>query len=337
MTAPLLFPLKAFVMFRFIPFVIIIFFPVASLSDPLPSWVDTSTKDAIISFVQTTTDPDHADYVTPSDRIAVFDNDGTLWAEKPVYFQLIFAMDQLAELAKNDPSVITSPTLEAAANGDWDVIAKGGKDALIEVVNASHSGLSVEDFQSNVADWLATARHPDTGLPFDQMTYQPMSELLRYLRDNGFKTYIVSGGGIHFMRVFAEQAYGIPPEQILGTYNSSSYEFVDGVPTIVKQPGIAFVDDKEGKPINIERTIGKRPILAGGNSDGDFAMLEWTTAGDGPRLGILVHHTDAEREWAYDRESIVGKLVDGLDKGPDLGWVIVDMAQDWSRIYTGPE
>ncbi len=337
MTAPLLFTLKAVVMFRFIPFLITIFFPVASLSDPLPSWVDTSTKDAIISFVQNTTDPDHADYVTPADRIAVFDNDGTLWAEKPVYFQLIFAMDQLAELAKSDPSVVTSPTLEAAANGDWDAIAKGGKDALIEVVNASHSGLSVEDFQSNVADWLATARHSDTGLPFDQMTYQPMSELLRYLRDNGFKTYIVSGGGIHFMRVFAEQAYGIPPEQILGTYNSSTYEFVDGFPTIVKQPGIAFVDDKEGKPINIERTIGKRPILAGGNSDGDFAMLEWTTAGDGPRLGILVHHTDAEREWAYDRESIVGKLVDGLDKGPDLGWVIVDMAQDWSRIYTGPE
>ncbi len=337
MTASLLFTLKVVVMFRFIPFLITIFFPVASLSDPLPSWVDTSTKDAIILFVQNTTDPDHADYVTPADRIAVFDNDGTLWAEKPVYFQLIFAMDQLAELAKNDPSVITSPTLEAAANGDWDVIAKGGKEALIEVVNASHSGLSVEDFQSNVADWLATARHSDTGLPFDQMTYQPMSELLRYLRDNGFKTYIVSGGGIHFMRVFAEQAYGIPPEQILGTYNSSSYEFVDGVPTIVKQPGIAFVDDKEGKPINIERTIGKRPILAGGNSDGDFAMLEWTTAGEGPRLGILVHHTDAEREWAYDRESVVGKLVDGLDKGPDLGWVIVDMAKDWSRIYTGPE
>lgn len=324
-------------MLRFIPFAIAFIFPAISLSDPLPSWSETSTKNAIVSFVQATTDPNDADYVTPADRIAVFDNDGTLWAEQPVYFQLIFAMDQLAEMAKTDPSILTSPTLEAAANGDLGSVVKGGKDALIEVVNASHSGLSVQDFQTNVANWLATARHSDTGLPYDQMTYQPMVELLRYLRDKGFKTYIVSGGGIHFMRVFAEQAYGIQSEQILGTYNSSSYENVDGVPTIVKQPGIAFVDDKEGKPINIERTIGKRPILASGNSDGDFAMLEWTTAGDGPRLGILVHHTDADREWAYDRESPVGKLVDGLDKGPDLGWIIVDMAQDWSRIYTGPE
>lgn len=309
--------------------------PIALLADPLPSWTQNASKAAIVEFVEAVTDPDGPDYVTPADRIAVFDNDGTLWAEQPVYFQFIFAMDRLAEMAEQDPSILTTPTLEAAAEGDLKTILEGGHDALIEVVNASHSGISVEAFQAAAADWLATAQHPDTGLPYDQMTYQPMVELLRYLRDEGFTTYIVSGGGLHFMRVFAEQAYGIPPEQVLGTYGTTSYAQVDGVPTIVKEPGIAFIDDKEGKPINIERTLGKRPILAGGNSDGDFAMMEWTTAGEGPRLGVLVHHTDAEREWAYDRESPIGRLVDGLDKGPDMGWVIVDMAQDWSRIYTG--
>ncbi len=309
--------------------------PFALLADPLPSWTQSDSKAAIVEFVQAVTDPDGPDYVTPADRVAVFDNDGTLWAEQPVYFQFIFAMDRLAEMAEQDPSILTTPTLKAAAEGDLATVLEGGHDALIEVVNASHSGVSVEAFQAAVEDWLATTQHPDTGVPFDQMTYQPMVELLRYLRDEGFTTYIVSGGGLHFMRVFAEQAYGIPPEQVLGTYGTTSYAQVDGVPTIVKEPGIAFIDDKEGKPINIERTLGKRPILAGGNSDGDFAMMEWTTAGDGPRLGVLVHHTDAEREWAYDRESPIGRLVDGLDKGPDMGWVIVDMAQDWSRIYTG--
>lgn len=311
--------------------------PLALSADPLPSWGTSEAKDRIVEFVEAVTDPNGVDYVTPAERIAVFDNDGTLWAEQPVYFQLTFAMDRLADLAQADPSILTSPTLEAAAKGDLQAVAEGGHDALIEVLNASHSGVSVEDFQSTVAEWLDTARHPDTGLPYDQMTYQPMVELLRYLRDEGFRTYIVSGGGLHFMRVFAEDAYGIPPEQVLGTYADTTYETADGTPVITKAPGIAFVDDKEGKPINIERTIGRRPILAAGNSDGDFAMLEWTTAGDGPRLGILIHHTDAEREWAYDRDSLIGKLVDGLDKGPDMGWIIVDMANDWNRIYTGSE
>ncbi len=309
--------------------------PLIVSADPLPSWATSDSKDQIIAFVDAVTDPHSTEYVTPAERIAVFDNDGTLWAEQPVYFQLTFAMDRLAEMAEADPSTLSTPTLKAAAQGDLNAIVEGGHNALVEVLNASHSGLSVEEFQASVAKWLGTARHPDTGLPYDQMTYQPMVELLRYLRDEGFRTYIVSGGGLHFMRVFAEDAYGIPPEQVLGTYTGTTYETADGKPTILKAPGIAFVDDKEGKPINIERTIGRRPILAGGNSDGDFAMLEWTTAGHGPRLAILVHHTDAEREWAYDRESPIGKLVDGLDKGPDLGWVIVDMAQDWDRIYTG--
>ncbi|WP_424833599.1 HAD family hydrolase [Ruegeria sp.] len=315
--------------------ILLITLPLIAFADPLPSWTDSESKDRIISFVEAVSDPAHTDYVTPSERIAVFDNDGTLWAEQPVYFQFIFAMDRLADLAEQDPSILTSPALKAAAEGDVETVLKGGHDALIEVVNATHAGATVDAFQDAVAEWLDTARHPRTDLPYHQMTYQPMVELLRYLRDEGFKTYIVSGGGLHFMRVFAEEAYGIPPEQVLGTYGETSYDSSTGTPVITKTTGIAFIDDKEGKPINIERTIGRRPILAGGNSDGDFAMLEWTTAGDGPRLGVLVHHTDAEREWAYDRESPIGRLVDGLDKGPDMGWVIVDMANDWSRIYTG--
>ncbi|MGV6804528.1 MAG: HAD family hydrolase [Ruegeria sp.] len=320
---------------RLIYSAIVLALPASLLADPLPSWSDSSAKQQIIAFVDKVTTPGTDGYVTPTDRVAVFDNDGTLWAEQPVYFQFIYAMDELAELAKEDPSVLTTPTLEAAANGDTSTVLEGGEDALLEVVSATHSGVSVDAFQTSVAEWLHTKRHPDTGLPYDQMTYQPMIELLRYLRDEGFTTYIVSGGGLHFMRVFADEAYGIPPNQVLGTYADSTYEIVDGTPTIIKAPAIAFVDDKEGKPINIERTIGKRPIMAVGNSDGDFAMLEWTTAGDGPRLGVLIHHTDAEREWAYDRDSHIGRLVDGLDKGPDMGWVIVDMAKDWSRVFTG--
>jgi len=306
-------------------------------ANPLPSWHDTETRDQIIAFVDAVSDPASDGYVTPDDRIAVFDNDGTLWAEQPIYFQLIFAMDRLARLAQDDPAILTTPALRAAVKGDLAGVLEGGTEALVDVVNASHSGISTMDFQAAVRDWLETARHPSTGMRYDQMTYQPMTELLRYLRENGFSTYIVSGGGVHFMRAFAEQAYGIPPQQILGTYNNSTYEMVDGVPTLIKAPGVAFVDDKAGKPVNIDRIIGKRPILAAGNSDGDFAMLEWTTAGDGPRLGILIHHTDAEREWAYDRDSHIGGLRDGLDKGPGLGWIIVDMAQDWSRIYTGSD
>lgn len=305
-------------------------------ADPLPSWHGES-ENQIIGFVQSVTDPSSADYVIPSDRIAVFDNDGTLWAEKPVYFQLIFAVDQVAKMAEADPSILTSDALTAAAAGDFEALMSTGKDGLIEVLKVTHSGMTVEDFQASVAAWLASATHPKTGLPYDQMTYQPMIELLRYLRDEGFKTYIVSGGGVHFMRAFTQEAYGIPTEQVLGTYTETEYQVVDGVPQIVKAPAIGFVDDKEGKPINIERIIGKRPIIAGGNSDGDFAMLDWSTAGEGPRLGILVHHTDSEREWAYDREGHVGVLNRGLDEAEERGWVLVDMANDWARIYTGAQ
>lgn len=306
-----------------------------ALADPLPSWNDTDAKARIITFVEEVTDPGSDTYVPPGDRIATFDNDGTLWGEQPMYFQLIFAIDVIGEMAKDDPAILTSDALKAAAAKDYKAVIEGGKEAIIEVMKVSHAGMSVAEFQKRVEDWVTTATHPKTGLRYDQMTYQPMTELLRYLRDEGFKTYIVSGGGIHFMRVFAEEAYGIPSEQVIGTYTETEYAMVNGVPTIMKAPAIAFVDDKEGKPLNIDRIIGKRPIIAGGNSDGDFAMIEWSTAGDGPRLGFLVHHTDAEREFAYDRDSHIGRLVDGLDKGPDMGWLIVDMARDWSRVYTG--
>jgi len=306
-----------------------------ALADPLPSWSDSQSRDRIIDFVESVTDPDAATYVTPADRIAVFDNDGTLWGEQPVYFQLIYAVEAFQEMAEADPSLVASDALKAAAAGDYAALAQSGKAGLVEVLAATHSGLTVEAFQSSVANWLAQAKHPDTGMAYDQMTYQPMVELLRYLRDEDFQTYIVSGGGIHFMRVFAQEAYGIPPEKVIGTYTETSYSVIDGVPTLTKDPAIGFVDDKDGKPINIDRIIGKRPVFVGGNSDGDFAMLDWATAGEGPRFGLIVHHTDAEREVAYDCDSHIGRLCDGLEQGPEKGWLIVDMAKDWSRIYSG--
>lgn len=313
----------------------LIFAATTTMADPLPSWNETEARQTIMRFVEGVTDPTSENYVTPTDRIAVFDNDGTLWSEQPVYFQLIFAIEQFRKMAAEDPSLITSPGLQAAVDGDMAGAVKSGQETLLALLKHSHTGLSVEEFQNNVRAWLDEARHPKTGLPYNQMTYQPMVELLSYLRDEGFKTYIVSGGGVHFMRVFAEAAYGIPTEQVIGTYTETSYQLVDGTPTIVKEPAIGFVDDKDGKPLNIDRIIGKRPIFAGGNSDGDYAMIEWTTAGNGPRFGLIVHHTDDKREVAYDCESHIGQLCDGLENGPRMGWLIVDMAKDWSRIYAG--
>lgn len=310
-------------------------FAQTAAADPLPSWNDTDARTRIISFVEDVSDPASDNFVPAADRIAVFDNDGNLWAEQPVYFQLIFAIDRLREMAAADPSIITSDTAQAAVDGDLKTLFAGGEEALVEVINITHSGLSVDEFENIVRRWLATARHPDTGLAYDQMTYQPMVELLAYLRDEGFTTYIVSGGGVHFMRVFTQQAYGIPNRQIIGTLGETTYEVIDGVPTIVKAPGIAFVDDKSGKPVNIDRIIGQRPIFASGNSDGDFEMIEWVTSGDGPRFGMIVNHTDGEREYAYDRGSPIGGLEKGLDEGPEMGWLIVDMKNDWARVYTG--
>jgi hypothetical protein len=318
---------------RLIPAVAFALAATPLFADPLPSWNDTPARAAIVAFVDSVTDPAADTYVPPADRIAVFDNDGTLWAEQPVYFQLFFALDRLRTMAAADPSILTSDALKAAAEGDLGPLLAGGEEALVELVLLTHSGLSVDGFQSEVASWIATAQHPTIGRRFDQMTYQPMLELLAYLRAEDFDTYIVSGGGIDFMRAFAERVYGIPPQNVVGSAGKTSYDVIDGVPTIMKDPALLFIDDKEGKPLGIDSHIGKRPIFVAGNSDGDFEMLEWATAGEGPRFGMIVHHTDAAREWAYDRDSHVGRLSAALDAAPAEGWLVVDMAQDWRIVW----
>ncbi|WP_299930667.1 HAD family hydrolase [uncultured Pelagimonas sp.] len=299
-------------------------------ADPLPSWNSGETKSAIIAFVDAVTDPESKKYVTPDDRIAVFDNDGTLWTEQPGYFQILFAIDQVKKM---DASELTSDALKAAAAGDIGALLATGKEGLLEVLAAAHTGMSVADFKSSVAQWLDEASHPTTGRPYTEMIYQPMLELLSYLRDEDFATYIVSGGGIDFIRVLSEDAYNIPVNQVIGSSLVSEYVVGDGAPVLMKKPDLFYNDDKAGKPVAINHHIGKRPIFAGGNSDGDFQMLEWTTSGEGPSFGLLVHHTDADREWAYDREGHIGVLNRGLDEGPGLGWHFADMAQDWAEIW----
>lgn len=301
--------------------------------DALQSWNESASKQAIVDFVARVTAEDSADFVEPAQRIAVFDNDGTLWSEQPLYFQVIFALDRAKQLAEAEPGFASSPVLKAAATGDIEGLVSAGKEGLLELVNATHSGVSVDDFQAAVADWLASARHPKTGMAYDAMIYQPMVELLDYLRANDFAVYIVSGGGIDFMRVFAEDAYGVPPENVIGSMGELGLEVVDGEPVVVKQPGIAFIDDKEGKPVGIARHIGQRPIFVGGNSDGDLAMAQWSTAGDGARFALFVRHTDAEREFQYDREGPVGKFDQALDEADAKGWTVVDMANDWAVVY----
>ncbi len=322
-------------MFRLIAAFVFLASPVWAQSAPLETWTDGPHKSAILDFVEAVTDPKAATFVPVADRIAVFDNDGTLWAEQPVYFQFLFALDQARQKAAADPAWASSPALKAAAEGDVKALMAGGEDALIEVVNATHSGLTVEEFTASVAAWIAEARHPQTGERLLDMTYQPMVDLLDYLRENEFQTYIVSGGGVDFMRAFAEDAYGIPPQNVIGSLGNSSFQMIDGAPVVMKDPGIAFIDDKGGKPVGILRNIGKRPIFVAGNSDGDLAMLQWATAGEGPRFGMIVHHTDAVREYAYDRDSAVGRLDLALDAAPTAGWTVVDMKNDWQRVYTG--
>ena len=307
--------------------------PFAAAAEPLPSWNEGPAKTAILDFVGAVTTEAGADFVPPDDRIAVFDNDGTLWSERPVYFQLLFALDRAAELAARDPAWASTPALAAAAEGDVGALAEGGHAALAEVVAATHSGLTVEAFTQEVADWIAEARHPKTDRLFTEMVFQPMLELLDYLRANDFTPYIVSGGGVDFMRAFTETAYGIPPEQVIGSMGEARFEIVDGTPVIVKDPGIAFIDDKGTKPVAIARHIGRRPIFVAGNSDGDLAMAQWSTAGEGPRFALFVHHTDAEREFAYDRESPVGRFDAALDAARAEGWLVVDMAADWRQIW----
>jgi len=302
-------------------------------ADPLPSWNDTAPKKAIVAFVEKVTKTGSPDFVPPSERIATFDNDGTLWSEQPMYFQLVFALDRVKTLAPQHPEWKEIQPFKAALGGDLKTVFAGGEHALLELVMATHAGNTAEEFAKTVKDWIATARHPKTGRPYTEMVYQPMLELLAYLRANGFKTFIVSGGGIEFMRPWTEKVYGIPPEQVIGSSIKTKFEVRDGKPVLVRLPEINFIDDKAGKPVGIHQHIGRRPVAAFGNSDGDFEMLEWTTAGKGPRLGVYVHHDDADREWAYDRKSPIGKLDRGLNEAPKRGWVVISMKNDWKRVF----
>jgi len=301
--------------------------------DPLPSWNDGPNKQAIIEFVTKTTDQNQASFIPPTRRIATFDNDGTLWSEQPLYFQAIYIFDRIRELAPEHPEWQQKEPYASVLKGDSKSALAGGKQALLEMVMGTHAGVTASEFSESVADWLASARHSGSGKPYTAMVYKPMLELLDYLRDNDFKVFIVSGGGIDFLRVFAEEVYGIPPEQVVGSSLKAKYEIRNGFPVIVKQAEVDFIDDKAGKPVGIHRYIGRRPVLAVGNSDGDFEMLEWTSAGEGPSLAMIVHHDDAKREWAYDRESHIGRLVRGLDEGPQRGWKIISMKNDWNLIY----
>lgn len=301
-------------------------------TDPLPSWNDGPSKRSIVAFVQRVTEKGSADFVPPEERIAVFDNDGTLWTEQPFYFQLAFAIERVKALAPQNPEWQTTEPFKSILAGDMKS-ALADEKAIATILAATHAGMTTEEFESIVKAWASSARHPKLNRPYTSCIYQPMLEVLNYLRANGFKTYIVSGGGIEFMRPWAEAAYGIPPEQVIGSSGKSKYELRSGKPVIVKLPELGSIDDGPGKPLNINLHIGRRPIMAFGNSDGDFEMLEWTTAGDGPRFGLIVRHTDAEREWAYDRDSHIGKLDKALDAAPQRGWIVVDMKTEWKTIY----
>ena len=305
----------------------------AFAADPLPSWNDTSPKKAIVAFVEGITEEGSPDFVPSAERIATFDNDGCLWSEQPMYFQAFFIFDRIKQLAPQHPEWKDKEPFASVLKGDMKSALSGGEHALVEMGMATHAGTTTEEFEKIVTDWITAAKHPKTGRLFTEMVYQPMLELLAYLRANGFKTFIVSGGGIEFMRSWTERVYGIPPEQVIGSSIKTKYKLRDGKPVLVRLPEINFVDDKAGKPVGIQMHIGRRPIAAFGNSDGDLQMLQWTTAGKGPRFALYVHHTDAEREWAYDRKSSIGRLDKGLDEAKAKGWTVVDMKQDWKVIY----
>jgi phosphoglycolate phosphatase-like HAD superfamily hydrolase len=302
-------------------------------ADALPSWNSGASKDAIVRFVTRVTQEGGPDFVPVAARIAVFDNDGTLWSEQPLYFQLAFALDRVKALAPAHPEWRQKQPFRGVLEGDFKAVATSGERGIGELMAATHVGNTTEEFERIVLDWIESARHPNTERLYTEMVYQPMLELLAYLRANGFKTYIVSGGGIEFMRPWVERVYGIPPEQVIGSRARVKYEVRNGTPVLLRLPEIDHVNDKAGKPVGIHQAIGRRPIAAFGNSDGDFEMLEWTTSAPGARFGLIVHHTDADREWAYDRTSHIGQLARGLDEASKRGWVVVDMKGDWNAIY----
>lgn len=302
-------------------------------ADPLPSWNDTTSKHAITAFVERVTDKASDRFVPRGKRIAVFDNDGTLWCEQPIYTQLQFAMDRLREVAREQPRLKRRQPFKKLFAASSEEMVPVTQKELVELIMVSHAGMTTDEFSQSVRDWLAHARHPKTERPYTEMVYQPMLELLAYLRESGFKTYIVSGGGVEFMRVFAEEVYGVPPEQVLGSTIKTRYEVVGGKPALIRLPELDFINDKGGKPVGINQFVGRKPIAAFGNSDGDFEMLEWTTAGERPGFGLIVHHDDAEREFAYDRASHVGQLARALDEASAHGWTVVSMKNDWKTIF----
>jgi phosphoglycolate phosphatase-like HAD superfamily hydrolase len=305
----------------------------AFAADPLPSWSDGPAKKSIVTFVEKITKEGSPDFVPVSERIAVFDNDGTLWSEQPMYVQAFFVFDRIKALAPEHPEWKDKEPFASVLKGDIQSALAGGESALLEIVMATHAGMTTEEFDQIVKEWIATARHPKSNKLFTEMVYRPMLELLAYLRQNDFKTFIVSGGGIEFMRPWAEAVYGIPPERVVGSSIKMTFELRDGKPVIVRLPELSFNDDKDGKPVGIQQHIGRRPVAAFGNSDGDLQMLQWTAAGVGPRFCLYVHHTDAAREVAYDRLSHIGKLDKGLDEAHAQGWTVVSMKDDWINVF----
>ncbi len=303
-------------------------------ADPLPSWNAGAAKQAIVDFVGRVTRSGSKDFVPAGARIATFDNDGTLWSEQPLYFQLAFALDRVRAMAPKHPEWQTKEPFKSVLAGDMKGALAAGEKGIAEMMLVTHTGMSTDEFTAEVDRWIRTAQHPRFKRPYTDLVYQPMLELVAYLEANGFKTYIVSGGSVEFMRAWTERIYGIPPEQVIGTTFRTTFQMnAAGVPTLLRHPEIDFVDDGPGKPVSIQKFIGRRPIAAFGNSDGDLQMLQWTTAGSGARFGLIVRHTDAEREWAYDRESPIGRLDKALDEAGKRGWTVVDMKQAWKVIY----
>jgi phosphoserine phosphatase len=304
-----------------------------SLIDPLPSWKDGETKESIMNYVEDVTNSKSANFIPVGDRIATFDNDGNLWAEQPAYFQLFFAIDRIKALAPDNPEWKDKQPYKAVLESDMETLMSYGEHGLIEIVMETHAGMTTEEFEQIVKDWLATARHPRFNKPYNQLVYQPMLELLDYLRANDFKTFIVSGGGIEFMRPWVEEVYGIPTDQVVGSSIATEFDYNNGNPVIRRLPKIDFIDDKEGKPVGINKFIGKKPVFASGNSDGDLQMMQWADSNTYKSFQLYLHHTDADREWAYDRDSHIGKLDKGLDEANEKGWTIIDMKNDWNVIY----
>jgi len=302
-------------------------------ADPLPSWKDGHAKQAITSFVTDVTNAASEDFVPPAQRIAVFDNDGTLWVEQPMYTQLAFILDRVKALAPVHPEWQEQQPFKAALEGDLATLGAAGNKGLLQLAIATHSGMTSAEFETTTLDWIGAARHPRFQQPYTQLVFQPMLELLEYLRGNGFKTFIVSGGGADFIRPWSEMVYGVPPEQVIGSQIQLAFQMRDGKPVLMREPKVIFIDDQAGKPVGIARHIGRRPILAFGNSDGDLEMLQWATGGAGRRLGLILHHTDGEREYAYDRKSPFGRLDKAMDLAPQNGWVLVSMKDDWSQVF----